>query len=72
MAKVIYYIVMCDTLYGVAALAIFAICFIIIAFIAYKLLKELLLCVYKITCKLCNTSKTYKKVHTKIGVKTFS
>lgn len=72
MDKIIQYVVECDTLYGVIALAILLIGFFALGVIAYKALKEVLLYIYKIICKTCNTSKNYKDVHTKVGVKDVS
>lgn len=72
MDKIIQYVVECDTLYGVVALAILLIGFTALGFIAYNTLKEVLIYIYKIICKTCNTSKNYKDVHAKVGVKDVS
>ena len=72
MDKIIQYVVECDTSYGVIALAILFIGLALLGFIAYKALKEVLLYIYKIICKTCNTSKNYKDVHAKVGVKNVS
>lgn len=72
MDKIIQYVVECDTLYGVAALAILFIGLALLGVIALATLYVVLPYVYKIICKWCNTYKNYKDVRTKVGVKDFS
>lgn len=72
MDKIIKYVVSCDTLYGVIALAILFIGLATLGYIAYKITQLVLEHIYKIVCKCCNTSKKYDNVHTKLGVKDFS
>ena len=59
MDKIIQYVVECDTLYGVIALAILLIGFSALGVIAHKALKEVLLYIYKIICK---KSRYYYKI----------
>ena len=72
MEKIIQYVVECDTLYGVIALAILFLGLAILELITLAILYVVLPYIYKIICKWCNTSKKYKDVHTKIGFKNFS
>ena len=72
MDKIIQYVVECDTLYGVVALAILFIGLALLGLITLATLYVVLPYVYKIICKWCNTYKNYKDVHTKVGVKDFS
>lgn len=72
MDKIIQYVVECDTSYGVVALAILFLGLATLGFITLAILYVVLPYIYKIICKWCNTSKKYKDVHTKIGVKDVS
>jgi uncharacterized membrane protein YedE/YeeE len=67
MGDVIQSAVACDSVYGVVGLTVISIVIICLTFIAYKALLFVFPYIYKIICKLTNTTKTYNKVHTKIG-----
>lgn len=72
MEDIIKYAVECDSVYGIAALAVTFLGFAILGFIAYKTIQIVLPYLYNITCKICNTVKTYKDVHAKAEVKDVS
>lgn len=72
MDKIIQYVVECDTSYGVIALAILFSGLAILELITLAILYVVCPYIYKIICKWCNTSKKYKDVHTKVGVKDVS
>lgn len=61
-----------DSMYGIVVLAVTFLEFALLGFIVYKTIKTVLSYLYKITCKICNTAKTYKDVHAKANVKDVS
>ena len=68
MENIIKSVVECDSAYGIVALAVTFLGFTLLGFIAYKTIQIVLPYLYNITCKICNTIKTYKEVHTKAEV----
>lgn len=72
MENIIKYVVECGSVYGVVALAILFLGLSGLGLIAYKTIQLALPYAYKIVCKLCNTVKKYKDVHTKASVKDVS
>ena len=72
MENIIKSVVECDSAYGIVALAVTFLGFTLLGFIAYKTIQIVLPCLYNITCKICNTIKTYKEVHTKAEVRDIS
>jgi hypothetical protein len=68
MGRTIQSIVECNSLYGMASLAIGFIGIIILTIIAYKALICILNCLYKVVCKICNTFSKYKDIDTKTCV----
>lgn len=67
--NVVNSVVKCESLCGVAALAVFFIGLAFILFIVYITCKLTLPYLYKIICKLCNTVTKYKDIRTKANVK---
>lgn len=72
MENIIKSVVECDSVYGIVALAVTLLGFALLGFIAYKTIHIVLPYIYNITCKICNTIKTYKDVHAKANVKDVS
>lgn len=72
MENIIKSAVECDSMYSIVALAVTFLEFALLGFIVYKTIRTVLPYLYKITCKICNTAKTYKDVHTKTNVKDVS
>lgn len=72
MENIIKYVVGCDSAYGIAALAVTFLGLALLGFTAYKTIQIVLPYLYNITCKICNTIKTYKDVHAKAEVKDVS
>ena len=72
MENIIKYAVECDSVYGIVALAVTFLGFSLLGYIVYKTIKVVLPYLYKITCKIYNTVKTYKDVRTKASVKDVS
>ena len=68
MENIIKYVVECGSAYGVVALAILFLGLSVLGLIAYKTIQLVLPNLYKITCKICNTVKTYNSFHAKVEV----
>ena len=72
MENIIKYVVECGSVYGIVALTILFLGFTSLGLILYKTLQLVLPYIYKIVCRLCDTVKKYKDVHTKANVKDVS
>lgn len=69
MENIIKSVVECDSWYGVAALAVMLLGFIVLSIIAFKTIQLVLPYLYKIISKLCSTIQKYKDVHAKANVR---
>ncbi len=72
MGNIIESVVGCDSMYGIAALAILFLGFSVLGLFVYKTIQLVLPHLYRTTCKICNIVTKYKDVHTKANVKDVS
>lgn len=72
MENIIKYAVECGSWYGVVALAIIAVCFIVAVVYANKIIRFVFPYLHKGLYKICNTLVKYKDVHAKASVKDVS
>ena len=68
MENIIKYAVECGSAYGIAALVVVLIGFVSLLVFSDKAIRFVLLYIYKIVCKLCNTLVKYKDIHAKASV----
>lgn len=69
MENTIKYIVECDSVYGVVALAVSLLGIVLVMLVTNKMIQTVLPYLHKIVCKLCDTIKSYKDVRSKTEVK---
>ena len=72
MGNIIKSVVECGSWYGVVALAIIAVCFIVAVVYANKIIRFVIPYFHKDLHKICNTLVKYKDVHAKASVKDVS
>ena len=68
MENIIKYAVECGSWYGIVALAIIAVCFIVAVVYANKIIRFVFPYLHKDLYKICNTLVKYKDVHAKASV----